>query len=138
MVKDTTLYDRLEISADSDENQIKKAYNKLSKIWHPDKHVDEVEKEKAALKFKEITEAKEILLDKQKRDTYDQMGMDMFNQQQVDNQPFNPFENMFPGGFHLAACHMVCHMVCHMACHMACDNNNNSKLKISLQRLMLH
>ena len=47
MVKDTTLYDRLEISADSDENQIKKAYNKLSKQWHPDKHVDEVEKEKA-------------------------------------------------------------------------------------------
>jgi DnaJ-class molecular chaperone len=99
MVKDTTLYDRLEISHDSDENQIKKAYNKLSKQWHPDKHIGNAEKEKATLKFKEITEAKEILLDKQKRDMYDQMGMDIFNQQQVDNQPFNPFENMFPGGF---------------------------------------
>jgi DnaJ-class molecular chaperone len=98
MVKDTTLYDRLEVPPESDENQIKKAYNKLSKIWHPDKHLDEAEKEKASLKFKEITEAKEILLDKQKRDTYDQMGMDMFNAQQHDNQ-FNPFENMFPGGF---------------------------------------
>jgi DnaJ family protein A protein 2 len=99
MVKDTTLYDRLEITPESDENQIKKAYNKLSKQWHPDKHTGDAEKEQATQKFKEITEAKEILLDKQKRDMYDQMGMDMFNQQQVDNQPFNPFENMFPGGF---------------------------------------
>ena len=100
MVKDTTLYDRLEIAPESDENQIKKAYNKLSKQWHPDKHMGDAEKEKATLKFKEITEAKEILLDKQKRDAYDQMGMDMFNQQQQqgDNH-FNPFENMFPGGF---------------------------------------
>ena len=37
MVKDTTLYDRLEISPDSSEAQIKKAYNKLSKQWHPDR-----------------------------------------------------------------------------------------------------
>ena len=66
MVKDTTLYDRLEVSSDSDETQIKKAYNKLSKLWHPDKHTGDTEKEKATIKFKEITEAKEILLDKQK------------------------------------------------------------------------
>jgi DnaJ-class molecular chaperone len=98
MVKDTILYDTLEIKSDASETEIKKSYNRLSKLWHPDKHMGDTEKDKASLKFKEITEAKEILLDKQKRDTYDQMGMDMFNQQQVDNQ-FNPFENMFPGGF---------------------------------------
>ena len=50
MVKDTTLYDRLEIPPNADESQIKKAYIKLSKQWHPDKHDDD-HKEEATVKF---------------------------------------------------------------------------------------
>jgi len=108
MVKDTVLYDRLEISSDSTEGQIKKAFNKLSKLWHPDKHPDD-KKDEANKKFQEISQAKEILLDNEKRKIYDELGMDMFKPENQgfngDDNPFggaNPFEefgNIFGGGF---------------------------------------
>ena len=96
MVKDTTLYNRLEVEPDANEGQIKKAYIKLSKIWHPDKHPEET-REEATKKFKEISEAKELLLDKEKRNMYDQIGMDVFKQQSGD--PHGDFGNMFGQGF---------------------------------------
>jgi DnaJ family protein A protein 2 len=97
MVKDTTLYDRLEIQPDASVPQIKKAYNKLSKVWHPDKH-EESKKEEATQKFKEITEARDILTDEGKRQTYDNVGMDMFkNPQDNMNDQFGDFGNMFGG-----------------------------------------
>lgn len=37
MVRDTKLYDILEISPDASENEIKKAYKKLALKYHPDK-----------------------------------------------------------------------------------------------------
>lgn len=101
MVKDTTLYDRLEIPPNADESQIKKAYIKLSKQWHPDKHDDD-HKEEATVKFKDITMAKEVLLDNEKRNAYDNMGMDMFNNGSngmPDAGGFGDFGNMFGGGF---------------------------------------
>ena len=98
MVKDTTLYKRLEVESDANDTQIKKAYNKLSKIWHPDKHMDD-KKEEAEKKFKEITEAKDILLDSDKRKTYDTIGMDVLKQPDMSNMPQNPFGDMFGGGF---------------------------------------
>jgi curved DNA-binding protein CbpA len=72
MVKDTTLYDRLEVLPSADENEIKKAYNRLSKKWHPDKNIDN--QEEANQKFQEITLAKEVLLDSEKRDLYNKIG----------------------------------------------------------------
>ena len=97
MVKDTTLYNRLEVEPNADDSVIKKSYNKLSKIWHPDKHGDE-KKEEATLKFKEITEARDILLDKEKRNMYDQVGMDILKQNEGQPGPgFNPFGDMFGG-----------------------------------------
>ena len=88
MVKDTTLYDRLEVSPEADENQIKKAYIVLSKKWHPDKNLDN--SEEAHQKFQDITFAKEVLIDKEKRDLYDRVGMDMFNNNGgVEENPFN-------------------------------------------------
>ena len=110
MVKDTILYDRLEISPDSTGAQIKKAYNQLSKVWHPDKHVNssaEV-REQATSKFQEIGQAKEILLDEKKRQIYDQVGMNIFkngmdNDYDGDAQhgqnPFADFGNIFGPGF---------------------------------------
>lgn len=54
------------------ESDIKKAYYKLALLWHPDKNRDnQVEAEE---KFKEISEAYEVLSDKQKRVMYDRYG----------------------------------------------------------------
>lgn len=102
MVKDATLYTRLGLEPTVTETDIKKAYNTLSKKWHPDKNLDN--HEVATEKFKEITEAKEILLDKEKRALYDQIGMEIFNNNNMQEQgqggnPFAHFGNMFSGGF---------------------------------------
>ncbi len=104
MVKDTKLYDILEIKPDATEAQIKKAYNKLSKIWHPDKHTDPEDKKKASEKFQEINRAKETLLNHESRKVYDDIGMDFFNPenqapQNAGPNPFADFGNIFGGGF---------------------------------------
>ena len=78
-VKDSTLYDRLGVPTDANDSQIKKAFIQLSKQWHPDKHGDDM-KDEATQKFKDITEAKDILSDDDKRRTYDQIGMDILKQ----------------------------------------------------------
>lgn len=65
-------YAILGIPRNSSESDIKKAYYKLALRWHPDKNREnQVEAEK---KFKEISEAYEVLSDKQKRVTYDRYG----------------------------------------------------------------
>ena len=63
-------YEVLGISKGASEDEIKKAYRKLAKQYHPDinKSPD------AETKFKEINEAYEVLSDSQKRATYDQFG----------------------------------------------------------------
>ena len=103
MVRDTTLYDNLEINPDATETEIKKAYNRLSKLWHPDKHSqgDEKEQEEAKVKFQTINQAKEILLDKEKRDMYDQLGMDFLKggMDMNDGNQFGDFGGMFGQGF---------------------------------------
>jgi DnaJ-class molecular chaperone len=85
MIKDTRLYDRLKITPSATENQIKKAYNKMSIKWHPDKHINmtEGEKEKATKKFQKISQAKEILLDAKKREKYNRIGMDILKSKTV-------------------------------------------------------
>ena len=106
MVKDTILYDKLEIKPDASDIEIKKAYNRLSKLWHPDKHSqgDEKEQEEAKVKFQSINQAKEILLDKEKREAYDQLGMDFLKggMDVQEGNPFGDFGNMFGGGFPFA------------------------------------
>ena len=72
MVKDTKLYDELEIKPESTEQEIKSAYKKLSKIWHPDKNQHRIEE--ATDKFRKISEAYTILSDQEKRAQYDKFG----------------------------------------------------------------
>jgi len=72
-----SLYETLEISETANESEIKKAYRKLARKYHPD-----VNKEKDAEdKFKEINAAYEILSDKEKKAQYDQYGDNMFGGQ---------------------------------------------------------
>jgi DnaJ family protein B protein 4 len=68
----TNYYDVLGVSKDADEDTIKKAYRKQAMKWHPDRNPDN--KELADKKFKQVSEAYEVLSDKQKRQMYDQFG----------------------------------------------------------------
>ena len=61
-------YEILGVSKDASEEEIKAAYKKLVKQYHPDLHPNDKD---AAEKFKEINEANEVLSDKQKRAAYD-------------------------------------------------------------------
>jgi chaperone protein DnaJ len=65
-------YEVLEIKKDATPDEIKKAYRNLAKKYHPD--VSSESKEEAEAKFKEISEAYEVLSDASKRQTYDQYG----------------------------------------------------------------
>lgn len=72
-----SLYDTLGVSSDASADDIKKAYRKLARIYHPD-----INKTKEAEeKFKEINAAYEILSDSKKRAQYDQFGDSMFGGQ---------------------------------------------------------
>lgn len=72
-----SLYDTLDISQDASAEEIKKAYRRLARKYHPD-----INKESGAEeKFKEINAAYEILSDEQKRRQYDQYGDNMFGGQ---------------------------------------------------------
>jgi molecular chaperone DnaJ len=63
-------YSLLGISRDASESEIKKAYRKLAMEYHPDRN----HSAEAEAKFKEITEAYEVLCDPQKRVAYDRYG----------------------------------------------------------------
>jgi len=72
-----SLYETLEIADNASETEIKKAYRKLARKYHPDVNKDPAAEEK----FKEINAAYEILSDKEKKAQYDQHGDSMFGGQ---------------------------------------------------------
>lgn len=64
-------YEILGVSRDASDDEIKKAYRKLAMQYHPDRNAGDEEAEK---KFKEASEAYEVLRDSDKRARYDQFG----------------------------------------------------------------
>jgi curved DNA-binding protein len=72
-----SLYETLGVSSTATEAEIKKAYRKLARQYHPDVNKDPEAEEK----FKEINAAYEVLSDKEKRAKYDQFGDSMFGGQ---------------------------------------------------------
>ena len=100
-------YKILGIDKNADENTIKKAYRKLAKKYHPDTNAGNAQAEE---KFKEATEAYNVLSDPEKKKLYDQFGHAAFEEGagNYGNAQGSPFGsgfggaqgNPFGGGFH--------------------------------------
>ena len=82
-------YEVLGVNRNATDDELKKAYRKLAKKYHPDANPDN--KKEAEAKFKEVNEAYENLSDPQKRKMYDQFGT-------TDPQGFGGAGGPFGGG----------------------------------------
>lgn len=92
-------YEVLGIDKSADKETIKKAYRKLAVKYHPDRNPGDKEAEE---KFKEATEAYEVLSDEQKRPIYDQYGFagldGMGGGSQGYSHAFHDFSDLFGNG----------------------------------------
>lgn len=88
----TDYYTTLGVGEDASPDDIKTAYRRLAKQWHPDLNKNNPD---AEAKFKQVNEANDVLSDPQKRAQYDQ-------QRKFGGNPFQGFQGHqqgFPGGF---------------------------------------
>ncbi|KAF7463608.1 dnaJ homolog subfamily B member 8 [Marmota monax] len=84
-------YEVLGVPSSASPEDIKKAYRKLALRWHPDKNPDN--KEEAEKKFKQVSEAYEVLSDSKKRSLYDRAGCDSWRAGGGASTPYNsPFD----------------------------------------------
>ena len=71
MAEKRDYYEVLGVDKNATEDELKSAYRKKAKMWHPDLHPGDAEAEK---NFKEVNEAYGVLSDKEKRSRYDRFG----------------------------------------------------------------
>ena len=98
MSKARDYYALLGVQPNSSASEIKKAYRRLAMKYHPDRNPND---RKAEAKFKELTEAYEVLTDPKKRETYDRFGAGPFESfggrgPQGQGNPFD-FQDIFGG-----------------------------------------
>ncbi|XP_017078912.1 dnaJ homolog subfamily B member 6 isoform X2 [Drosophila eugracilis] len=67
-------YKVLDVARSATDSEVKKAYRKLALKWHPDKNPDNLDE--ANKRFRELSEAYEVLSDEKKRRIYDEYGKD--------------------------------------------------------------
>ena len=86
------LYSILNLTKDSTTEEIKKSYKKLAFKYHPDKNKDP----EAIPVFKDISEAYEILTNKEKKKIYDQFGYEAVSEN-IENMmsPIDLFQSLF-------------------------------------------
>ncbi|EUC64834.1 chaperone protein DnaJ [Rhizoctonia solani AG-3 Rhs1AP] len=89
-------YGLLGVSKDATDDDIKKAYKKMALKWHPDRNKGNTEA--ASQKFKEISEAFEVLSDKNKREVYDRFGEEGLKGGPPPSSGGGGFGGGFPGG----------------------------------------
>ena len=88
-------YKILGVDKSATQDEIKKAYRKLAMKHHPDRNAGKKSSEE---KFKEITEANEVLCDPDKRKKYDTLGSNWNQYQHTGGEGFNDFSSHFGGG----------------------------------------
>lgn len=89
-------YELLGVSKNANSDEIKKQYKKMAMKYHPDRNKEN--KEQAAAKFQEISNAYNVLTDPQKKNIYDQCGEEGLKQGGPGVDPFSMFQEMFGEG----------------------------------------
>ncbi|KAM0333302.1 hypothetical protein ACHAQA_001963 [Verticillium albo-atrum] len=103
-------YNLLGIDKQASDREIKSAYRRLSKKYHPDKNPND---DSAKDKFVEVSEAYEVLIDADQRRVYDKYGHEGLKQHQQQggggqhHDPFDVFSRFFGGGGHYGHQHGV-------------------------------
>ena len=128
------LYEVLGISKTADEKTIKKAYRKLAKKYHPDMNPGD---KTAEQKFKEATDAYNILSDPEKRKLYDQYGHAAFDGTGAESEFYKNYQNYSTLKVEMAMISLVTSLeVCSVADETTKDSIEAVSIKEVLALLM--